>query len=90
MRPAPATLALSIDNAGHGMGERRQKPNREHFHVWAMAAPPNGNAMMYRIARGFGSRQAARQYAARWYPDHETAVQQCRHGDDCPHKPVLD
>ena len=67
----------------------RQKPNREHFCVWAMAGGRDGNSMIYRLSRGFGSRSAAKQWAARWYPDRKTTVLQCDAGDACRHKPKL-
>ncbi len=67
----------------------RPRPNREHFHVWATSAGDDGNSMLYRLARGFGSRTAAKRWAARWYPDRETMVLQCKLGDDCRHKPKL-
>ena len=68
----------------------RRKPNREHFHVWAMAAGRDGNSMLYRLARGFWTRSAAKQWAGRWYGERKTMVLQCEHGDECRHKPKLD
>ncbi|GEM_PF-4977467 len=67
----------------------RRKPNREHFHVWAASAGGDGNGMLYRLARGFGTRSAAKQWAVRWYPGRETMVLQCKLGDACRHKPKL-
>jgi len=40
--------------------------NRPHYHVWYMAA--TGRAF-FRLARGFHTRQAARQFAVRRQPD---------------------
>ncbi|MCY3611063.1 MAG: hypothetical protein OXH51_05960 [Gemmatimonadetes bacterium] len=68
----------------------KPRPNREHFHVWAMASGRDGNSMLYRLSRGFNTRSAAKQWAARWYPGRKTMVLQCDLGGDCPHKPALD
>ncbi len=48
--------------------------NRPHFHVWLEART---GRMIYRLARGFHTRQAARQWAKRHRPDRQTMVLQC-------------
>lgn len=50
------------------------KANRPHFHVWRKAA--TGRAY-FRLARGFHTSQAARQWAKRNRPDAEHMVIAC-------------
>jgi hypothetical protein len=58
--------------------------NRPHFHLWKPAA--TGRAL-FRLARGFHSRQAASQYAKRHYPEHRCMVLACER-PEC--RPALD
>ena len=51
-----------------------KKVNRPHYHVWAEART---GRMLYRLARAFHTRQAARQWAKRWYPDRPCTVREC-------------
>ena len=55
------------------------KTNRPHFHLWAKARQPDGKPgrMLYRLARSFHTRQAARQWGKRHYAARETTVLQC-------------
>ncbi|MDE0205996.1 MAG: hypothetical protein OXP66_08210 [Candidatus Tectomicrobia bacterium] len=50
------------------------KPNRPHFHVWIRH---RDGRMQYRLARGFWSKQAARQWAQRNRPDDQIRVEAC-------------
>ena len=60
------------------------KANRPHFHAWAKART---GRMIYRLARPFHTKQAARQWAKRHYPDRKTMILQCD-GEDC--RPKVD
>ena len=50
------------------------KANRPHFHVWRMAT---GDRAFFRLARGFHTRQAARQFAKRRDTPERLMVLQC-------------
>lgn len=51
--------------------------NRPHYHVWLEART---GRMIYRLARGFFTRQAARQWALRHRPDRKPIVRPCEDG----------
>lgn len=60
------------------------KPNRPHFHVWLTA---RGGRIRYRLARGFWTKQAAHQWAARRYknePWRTPKVEQCTEAKCAP------
>ena len=48
--------------------------NRPHFHPWLEART---GRMIYRLSRGFWTRQAARQWAKRHRPDRPAVIRQC-------------
>ena len=57
------------------------KPNKPHFHVWIQH---RDGRMIYRLARPFHTRQAARQWARRWRPEAECMVFQCERPECAP------
>ena len=49
-------------------------PNRPHFHVWIKA---RSGTIFYKLAKGYHTSQAARQWAKRNYPGQEQLVLKC-------------
>lgn len=56
------------------MPETPDKANRPHYHVWILA---DGERAFFRRARGFFTRQAARQYGLRLRSKDDIMVRPC-------------